>query len=122
MAFDTAPSAMPHVKAGKLRALGISTPKRVPTLPDVPAIAEVVPGFELLTWYGLLAPKGVPTAIVERLNSEVRKAINSRDVSEKLAAAGLDAMWATPAEFAAIVEAEVPRMRKLIQASGAKAQ
>ena len=121
MAFDTMPSAMPHVRAGKLKALGISTPKRVPSLPDVPAIAEFVPGYELITWYGLLAPRGVPAPIVERLNGEVRKALESRDVADKLTQAGLDPMWSGAAEFAAMVRAEVPRMRQLIQASGARA-
>lgn len=121
MAFDTMPSAMPHVRAGKLKALGISTPKRVPSLPDVPSIAEFVPGYELITWYGLLAPRGVPAPIVERLNGEVRKALESRDVADKLTQAGLDPMWSGAAEFAAMVRAEVPRMRQLIQASGARA-
>lgn len=121
MAFDTMPSAMPHVRAGKLKALGISTPKRVPSLPDVPAIAEVVPGYELITWYGLLAPRGVPAPIVERLNGEVRKALESRDVAEKLTQAGLDPKWSGTAEFAAMVRSDVPRMRQLIQASGARA-
>jgi tripartite-type tricarboxylate transporter receptor subunit TctC len=121
MAFDTMPSAMPHVRAGKLKALGISAPKRVPSLPDVPAIAEVVPGYELITWYGLLAPRGVPAPIVERLNGEVRKALESRDVADKLNQAGLDPMWSGTAEFAAMVRSDVPRMRQLIQASGAKA-
>ncbi len=121
MAFDTMPSAMPHVRAGKLKALGISSPKRVPSLPDVPAIAEFVPGYELITWYGLLAPRGVPAPIVERLNGEVRKALESRDVADKLTQAGLDPMWSGSAEFSAMVRADVPRMRQLIQASGAKA-
>jgi tripartite-type tricarboxylate transporter receptor subunit TctC len=121
MAFDTMPSAMPHVRAGKLKALGISAPRRVPSLPDVPAIAEVVPGYELITWYGLLAPRGVPAPIVERLNGEVRKALESRDVADKLNQAGLDPMWSGTAEFAAMVRSDVPRMRQLIQASGAKA-
>ena len=121
MAFDTMPSAMLHVRAGKLKALGISSPKRVPSLPDVPAIAEFVPGYELITWYGLLAPRGVPALIVERLNGEVRKALESRDVADKLTQAGLDPMWSGAAEFAAMVRAEVPRMRQLIQASGARA-
>jgi tripartite-type tricarboxylate transporter receptor subunit TctC len=121
MAFDTMPSAMPHVRAGKLKALGISSPKRVPSLPDVPAIAEFVPGYELITWYGLLAPRGVPAPIVERLNGEVRKALESRDVADKLTQAGLDPMWSGSAEFSAMVRADVPRMRQLIQTSGAKA-
>jgi tripartite-type tricarboxylate transporter receptor subunit TctC len=121
MAFDTMPSAMPQVRAGKIKALGISSAKRHPALPDVPTIGETVPGYELVTWYGLFAPRGTPPAVVERISAEVGRALASPDVQEKFKAAGLDAYWSTPAEFAALVRAEVPRMRKLIEQAGAKA-
>jgi tripartite-type tricarboxylate transporter receptor subunit TctC len=121
MAFDTMPSAMPQARAGKIKALGISSAKRHPALPDVPTIGETVPGYELVTWYGLFAPRGTPPAVVERISAEVGRALASPDVQEKFKAAGLDAYWSTPAEFAALVRAEVPRMRKLIEQAGAKA-
>ena len=120
MAFDTMPSAMPQVRAGKIKALGISSARRNPAVPDVPAIAETVPGYDLVTWYGLFAPRGTPSAIVDRINAEVGRALASPDVQEKFKAAGLDASWSTPAEFAALVRAEVPRMRRLIEQAGAK--
>lgn len=122
MAFDTMPSALPQVRAGRIRALGISSATRHPALPDVPAIAETVPGYELVTWYGLFAPRGTPNAVVERLNAEARRALESPEVQEKFRAAGLDTRWSTSADFAALVKAEVPRMRRLIEQSGAKAQ
>jgi tripartite-type tricarboxylate transporter receptor subunit TctC len=120
MAFDTLPSAMPQVRGGKVRVLGISSPKRHSSLPDVPAIAETVPGYELVTWYGLFAPKGTPPAVVSRLNAEIKRALAANDVREKFAAAGLDANWSSPQDFATLLQAEVPKWRKVIQQSGAK--
>jgi tripartite-type tricarboxylate transporter receptor subunit TctC len=122
MAFDTMPSALPQVRAGRIRALGISSATRHKALPDVPAIAESVPGFELVTWYGLFAPRGTPAAVVERLNAEARKALESAEVQEKFRTAGLDTSWSTPADFARRLEADVPKMRRLIEQSGAKAE
>lgn len=122
MVFDTMPSAMPQVRAGKLRVLGISSPKRHSALPEVPAIAETVPGYELVTWYGLFAPKGTPTEVVARLNAEVRRVLESSDVREKFIAAGLDPNWSNPQDFARLLQSEVPKWRKVIQASGAKVE
>jgi tripartite-type tricarboxylate transporter receptor subunit TctC len=122
MAFDTMPSALPQVRAGKIKALGVSAATRHKALPDVPTIGESVPGYELVTWYGLFAPRGTPPAIVERLNAEARKALDSAEVQEKFRAAGLDTSWSTSGDFTALVKAEVPKMQKLIEQSGAKAQ
>lgn len=120
MAFDTMPSALPQVRAGKIKALGISSASRHRALPDVPAIGEAVPGYELVTWYGLFAPKGTPAAVADRLNAGVKKALESSDVQEKFRSAGLDTSWSTPTDFADRVKAEVPKMRKLIEQAGAK--
>jgi tripartite-type tricarboxylate transporter receptor subunit TctC len=120
MMFDTMPSAMAQVGGGKLRVLGISSAKRHPALPDVPAIAESVPGYELVTWYGLFAPKGTPPAIVARLNAEVKRMLASKDVQEKFAGAGLDPRWMPADEFSELLKTEVPKWRKVIQQSGAK--
>lgn len=122
MAFDTMPSALPQVRAGRIRALGISAATRHAALPEVPAIAEAVPGYELVTWYGLFAPRGTPPAVVERLNAEARKALESAEVQDKFRAAGLDTRWSSAADFAAMVRADVPKMRRLIEQSGAKAE
>lgn len=120
MAFDTMPSAMPQVRSGKLRVLGISSAKRHPALADVPAIAETVPGYELVTWYGLFAPKGTPAPVVARLNAEVKRMLDSKDVREKFTRAGLDPNWSTPEQFSNLLKSELPKWRKVIQESGAK--
>ncbi|CAN7770078.1 tripartite tricarboxylate transporter substrate binding protein [Variovorax sp. LjRoot84] len=120
MMFDTMPSALPQLRSGKLRVLGISSAARNAGLPDVPAIAEAVPGYELVTWYGLFAPKGTPPAIVERLNREVQRVLASKEVQEKFKTAGIDVNWSSSADFSALVKREVPKWRKVIQQSGAK--
>jgi tripartite-type tricarboxylate transporter receptor subunit TctC len=120
MMFDTMPSALPQLRSGKLRVLGISSAARNAGLPDVPAIAETVPGYELVTWYGLFAPKGTPPAIVERLNGEIKRVLASEEVQEKFKTAGIDVNWSSSADFRALVKREVPKWRKVIQQSGAK--
>jgi tripartite-type tricarboxylate transporter receptor subunit TctC len=120
MMFDTMPSALPQARSGKLRILGISSAARNAALPDVPAIAETLPGYELVTWWGLFAPKGTPQAAVDRLNQEVRAALASKQVLDKFKTAGIEANWSSPADFAALVKRELPKWRKVIQQSGAK--
>ncbi|MDB5947996.1 MAG: hypothetical protein JWQ33_3022 [Ramlibacter sp.] len=118
--FDTMPSALPQARSGKVRIMAISSPVRSAALPDVPAIAETLPGYELVTWWGLFAPKGTPPAIVERLNHEVKVALASKQVLDKFKTAGIDASWSSSADFAALLKREVPKWRKVIQQSGAK--
>jgi tripartite-type tricarboxylate transporter receptor subunit TctC len=120
MMFDTMPSAMPQVRAGKLRALGVSSPARDADLPAVPAIAETVPHYELVSWWGLFAPKGTPPAIVERLNGAVKRALASKDLQDKFKAAGIDGSWSSSADLAVLLRGEVPKWRKVIEQSGAK--
>lgn len=120
MAFDTMPSALPQVGSPKLKVLGISSPARKASLPDVPVIAETVPGYELVTWYGLFAPSGTPSEIVERLNQAVKQALESKDVQDKFSAAGIEPTWSTAGDFAALVSREVPKWRKVIEQAGAK--
>jgi tripartite-type tricarboxylate transporter receptor subunit TctC len=120
MVFDTMPSAMPQVRGNKLRPIGISSLTRHPSLPDVATIAETLPGYEYISWYGLFAPAGTPPAIVERLNAEVRKALAAPEVVEKFKTAGIDVMWSSSADFSNLVKTELPKWRKVIQQSGAK--
>lgn len=120
MAFDTMPSAMPQVRAGRVKALGISSSKRHAALPDVPTIGETVPGYELLTWYGLFAPRSTPPAVVQRLNAELRQVLGDAGVQDKFRQAGLDIQWSTPQALAERLKADVPRMRKLIEQAGAR--
>jgi tripartite-type tricarboxylate transporter receptor subunit TctC len=123
MVFATAETAVPQVKAGKIRALGVTTAKRSALLPDLPTIAEGgLPGYEANNWYGLLAPAKTPAAIVERLNREVVKVLNMPNVKEQLFRSGLDASPSTPKEFGAYIKSEMAKWSKVVKASGAKAE
>ena len=110
----------PQVKAGKLRGLAVTSPKRSPSFPDLPAIAETVPGYEVVNWFGIMAPAGTPPAIVARINKDFNDALSSQKLREQLAAQGADATGGTPAEFAKIVRADFAKWAKVVKASGAK--
>ncbi|MES2281098.1 MAG: tripartite tricarboxylate transporter substrate binding protein [Pseudomonadota bacterium] len=113
--FDTPLAALPHVKDGKLRALAVTSSTRMTTLPDIPTVAERgFPGFEFNSFSGLMAPKGTPTAVLARMQAEVRKAITSSDVKNKLAASGMEAVGSTPEEFSLMIAAELPKWRKVV--------
>lgn len=118
MAFASIPTTMASVKAGKLRVLGQGGPKRSPLLPDLPTIAETLPGFQATTWYALLAPRGTPAAIVHRLNAEVVKALSDSPIAQRLAHLGLDPAPSTPAELTAYLKAETDRYGRIVKQSG----
>ena len=112
---------LPQIKAGKLRALAVSSAKRVPTLPDCPTLAEAgFPGFEDYTWIGMFVPAGTPAAIVQKLNAGVNRAIESADVRERLAANAFDPVGGTQQEFAEYVKAEIVKWAKVVRETGAK--
>jgi tripartite-type tricarboxylate transporter receptor subunit TctC len=114
-------AARPHVRSGKMRALGISTAKRSPAMPEVAPIAESgVPGFNIASWVGLAAPRGLPPALIARLNKETGVVIDGGDLKDKLAAQGFMPDASTPQEFAAHARAELARLRKLVKAAGIK--
>jgi len=114
-------SVRPHVLSGKLRALGISTAKRSPAMPEVAPIAESgVPGFNTASWVGLVGPRGLPSAIVARLNAEIATVIKGGDLREKLASQGFVPEASTPQQFAAHIKDELGRFRKLVKAAGIK--
>jgi tripartite-type tricarboxylate transporter receptor subunit TctC len=119
IAFQSMPSAISFVKSGKLRVLGVATDKRVPALPDVPAISETVPGFGSTPWYGLFAPAGTPKNIIATLHAETLKALASKDLQEKLALQGGEVMSSTPEQFAAMIKSELPQWAKIVKESGA---
>jgi tripartite-type tricarboxylate transporter receptor subunit TctC len=119
--FATAPSAVPHVRSGKLRALGVSTAKRIPALPDVATIAEGgVPGFEAVNVFGLVGPPGLPAALVDRLNTAVVRVVKETGMSKYLSDQGADPLTSTPAEYAANIRSEVAKWAKAVKDSGAK--
>ena len=113
--FNALPSMLQHVQAGKLRALGTSGPKRAPQLPDVPALKEVVPGYEVTTWYSFVAPAGTPKAVVDLLNKEISAIVASPDVQAKLRGQGLEPDPMAPDEIAALFRAESAKWAKVIK-------
>jgi tripartite-type tricarboxylate transporter receptor subunit TctC len=123
LSFPTIPSALPHVQAGKLRALGVTSARRSSALPEVPAIAEAgVPGYEGSAWYGVLAPAGTPQGIIGRLENELRNTLRLPELRDKLIAQGLEPVANTSAEFAAIIALEITKWSKVVAASGAKVE
>jgi len=121
MIITGVPPTLSFVKAGKLRALGVATAKRLPLLPELPTIAEAgVPGYEATQWYGVLAPAGVPKPIVAKLNAEMVKAIKGADVRDKLAAEAAEPVGNTPEEFGAFIRKEIARWAPVVKASGAR--
>lgn len=116
------PAAAPHVKSGRLRALAVIAKERLPALPDVPTVAEAgLPGFEVTTWYGILAPAGTPRPVVARLNGELVKVMHSPEMKERLAGIGTDPVTSTPEEFAAYIQAEIAKWGDVIRKAGLKA-
>jgi tripartite-type tricarboxylate transporter receptor subunit TctC len=118
--FDNMPSVMPHVKAGKLRALAVTTARRSPALPDVPTVAESgVPGYDTSSWFGLLAPAGTPADVVGKLNAAILKALADPGVKTKLAEQGAEPHPEKPEQFAAFIGSETAKWGKVVKESGA---
>jgi tripartite-type tricarboxylate transporter receptor subunit TctC len=122
MMFIELSTVLSQIKAGKLRALGVGSKKRNPLLPDVPAVAEVLPGYQASTWFGMVAPPGTPQAVAEKLSSAVADAIHEPDVAERLADMSLTAVAGTPAQMADFLRDERQRWGGVIRTAGVKAQ
>jgi tripartite-type tricarboxylate transporter receptor subunit TctC len=119
--FDNLPGSIGHIRQGKVRALGVTAAKRVPALPDVPAIAETVPGYEASVWYGMAAPKGTPPEIISKLNGAVSTILADPKVQARLAELGGEPMTMTPDGFAKLVADETEKWAKVVKFAGAKA-
>ncbi len=120
--FDSLSSSLPQIQGGKFRAIAVSTQRRSKVLPDVPTIAEQgVSGFDVSVWYGIFAAAGTPAPIVQKLNSEIIKAMRAPEAKERIEAAGYDIVGSTPAELDAHVRAEITRWAKVVKDSGATA-
>ena len=118
--FDNMPSAIQHVRSGKLRPIAVTTAKRSPELPDIPTIAEAgVPGYEAMSWFGLFAPAATPKPVLDRLNAALVKVLNQPDVKKKIAEQGGDVVAETPEQFAAFIKAETAKWGKVVKDSGA---
>jgi tripartite-type tricarboxylate transporter receptor subunit TctC len=118
--FENLAPALPHIKAGKLRALGVTSEQRSSTVPDVPAIAEILPGFGIVSWQAIFAPAGVPKPIVDRLSTEMIKAVQDPEVKAKLVAQGIEPGGMSPAELAAFQKAEIEKWARVIRAGNIK--
>ena len=112
--FDSLASALPHVKDGRLRALAVTSLKRSALFPDLPAIAESVPGWESVTWFGLYGPKALPAELVTRINAAVNQSLQEPDVKDRLARLGIDPVGGTPQQFAATAAADTAKWKKII--------
>ena len=123
MMFDNIPSALPHIKAGKLRALAVTGAKRDPLLPDVPTVAEAgVPGYESGVWFGLTVPAGTPKEVIARLNDAAVKGTRSPEFVKRMTELGYSIIGSTPEQMAEMNKAETARWVPIVKASGAKAE
>jgi tripartite-type tricarboxylate transporter receptor subunit TctC len=114
------PAVLPTVKSGKLRALGVTSAKRTALFPEIPTIAETVPGYEFIGWYSVFAPAKTPTGVVSKLNTGIGNALGTADFREKFIALGAEPRSSSPQELAAYLRSETVKMRKLVKESGAK--
>ena len=122
MIFDNIPTAMEQARAGTVRPLAVTGLERTPTLPDVPAMAEFFPGFDITSWQGLLAPAGTPPAIVERLSAEVQRIMRLPEIRARIEPLGAKPIGSTAEEFTAYIKTEKAKYKPIVEASGATAQ
>lgn len=113
--FETATAALPHVKTGKLRALGVTTANRSPLLPDVPAIAEVVPGYSVNLWFGASVPAGTPKEIVDQLNADMSRVARTPELKEKFASLGLEPLGGSPEQTTAAIKTEIDTWARVVR-------
>ena len=123
VSFLTLPAVMPYVKSGRLRVLAVSDVRRSAALPDVPTTGEAgMPGLELVTWHGILLPKGTPQEIVARLNAELNRILKMADVRERFAGLGVEPVGGTPEQFGELIAAEVKKFERVIKAGNISAE
>lgn len=120
MAFASLPSVLPHIKAGKVRALGVSSARRSPFAPDIPAIGETVPGYSGDLWVGLFAVKGTPREVTQKLAQTLHAALADKALRDKLAAQGAEVLDGTPQQFSALLKSDMDKWAKIVKSSGAQ--
>ncbi len=119
VSVQSLPSSIAFIRSGKVKVLGVVNPKRLPSLPDAPTIGETVKGFGATPWYGLFAPAGTPKHIVAQLNAEIAKALDSKEVQERLAGVGCEPYKTSTEQFVSLIRDDLPRWAKIVKASGA---
>lgn len=119
VSVQSLPSSIAFIRSGKVKVLGVVNPKRLPALPDTPTIGETIKGFGTTPWYGMFVPAGTPKHIVAQLNAEIAKALESKEVLDRLAGVGCEPYKSTPDQFANLVREDLPRWAKIVKASGA---
>lgn len=122
LTYAVLPAALPHIQGGRLRALGVTAKKRAPLIPDVPSISEVVPGYETLGWYSVVAPTGTPAAVLNKVSAEVAKAVREPEFGEQLKGLGTETVGSTRAELDAFRADQTRRIREVVKLSGASAK
>lgn len=122
LTYAVLPAALPHIQGGRLRALGVTAKKRAPLIPDVPSISEVVPGYETLGWYSVVAPTGTPAAVLNKVSAEVAKAVKEPEFGEQLKGLGTETVGSTRAELDAFRASQTKQIREVVRLSGASAK
>ncbi|MEP6740528.1 MAG: tripartite tricarboxylate transporter substrate binding protein [Caldimonas sp.] len=120
--FDNLPSSAGHIKAGKIRALAVTSEQRDPAFPQIPTVAETVPGYEATAWFGIGMPRGTPREIIDKVNAEVNRALADPKMRERLAELGGKPIGGTPEDFGKVIAAETAKWEKVVNASGAKVE
>ena len=120
MRFSSIPPVLPHVRNGRLRALAVTSARRFSLLPDLPTVADTLPGFDVESWYGVFAPAGTPPAIIRKLNAEFAAALSSPEIKALLATDGSEVVASSPEYFGKVIRAEFARWAPVVKESGAK--
>jgi tripartite-type tricarboxylate transporter receptor subunit TctC len=121
LAFENMPALIPHIQAGRLRALAVTTTKRSAVMPELPTIAEAaLPGYDASVWFGVFAPVGTPRPVIDRLHGEILKALQTQDLKSRMIAMGTDVSGMGPDDFSAYVRKEIPKWANLVKAAGVK--
>jgi tripartite-type tricarboxylate transporter receptor subunit TctC len=119
--FDNLPTSLEHIRAGKVRAVAVTTAERSPAVPDLPTVAEFVPGYEVSSWFGIGAPRGTPAAVIDRLNATINDGLADTKLQARIAEMASVPMRLSPAQFATLIVAETAKWARVVKMSGARA-